>query len=166
MVLIILTLESDPSVIITKDNTNNKAVYTGTINSEYLSAFLSINLETMHPVDGPDAIDTLFSTYGKKALVLVYKQNSEGNDAEIAYDQLIQDLNIDDIMYVIADIGEDFGKKVMKKLELKKKQLPHMEIIENKGSIIRTKFEGYFELEDMKRFVLNWQYSNPKKIDL
>lgn len=66
--------------------------------------------------------------------------------------------NLDtDLLFVMTEIKEGYGKNVAEKIKLRNNELPCIMILDVKVNIDKYKYTGNFEYEDLKLFIDKWE---------
>ena len=71
--------------------------------------------------------------------------------------------NVDnDLMFIMTEIKEGFGKTVAEKVKIRSSELPCIMIIEVKINIEKYLYTGNFEYNDILKFIHDWERGNLK----
>ena len=63
----------------------------------------------------------------------------------------------DDLIFIITEIKEGYGKIISEKIKLKNNELPCIMILDIKVNIDKYKYEGNYEYNDLLNFIKKWE---------
>ena len=99
----------------------------------------------------------LIFNQNKQALVYFGKKEDKRWNKHAATLEKIA-FNLDtDLLFVMTEIKEGYGKNVAEKIKLRNSELPCIMILDVKINIDKYKYTGNFEYEDLKLFIDTWE---------
>ncbi len=149
-------LPSTPAVVFLKDFDEKKAVYSGAMEEAKIDAFVSVSTRHVTTDFNQQTVAQVFKPSGKKGFVL-FRAESAKAEVDAVFREFAAVHRAEDLIFIVTDVNDGLGKRVGKMLDLNAANLPHVEILETRERLQRTKFEGKITIEELTKFLKDWR---------
>eukprot|EP00826_Nyctotherus_ovalis_P008133 TRINITY_DN1209_c0_g1_i10.p1 TRINITY_DN1209_c0_g1~~TRINITY_DN1209_c0_g1_i10.p1 ORF type:complete len:507 (+),score=189.63 TRINITY_DN1209_c0_g1_i10:48-1523(+) len=151
-----------PSVVLLKNFGDKKVIYTGPFEHTDLQAFLKKNqFDIVTPLDDESG-KVVFNNEEKLGVILIVAAEKVSEDLMKMFRELAEKRKSDKYMFMTCTKDNDWGKRYFSFFGVEESDAPLIEIVENKGRTNRYRHEGKLNVDDISKFIDDFE---AKKIE-
>jgi len=142
-----------PCAILLRDFGEKQTTYRGQFDSESLITFLRDHQFDVTEGFNDETVKAILQQAFRKGVLLILPEG-EHNEIKEAFKQLANSRKSNELLFIITNIKEHWTKRYIEHHEIKDKQAPFVEIIDNtKGYPKRIEYRGDFSLASLQEFI-------------